>query len=74
MKSKRILPFEVKTTQLSQAVIYFWIPMILAIPIFVAADRKRLPYWIGLLVALVIFLAFFLASQNYIRKGESHEP
>lgn len=74
MKSKRILPFEVKTTQLSQAVILFLVPMLFGLPLFVSEDRRQIAYAVGLLFSLPLFLAFFLATQNSIRKGSDREP
>ena len=73
MKSKKILPFEIKTTQLSQAVLYFWIPLVFALPLFVSKERKSIPYLIAILVVMVLFLSFFLASQHYLRKGRSDD-
>ena len=68
MEPKRILPFEIKTTQLSQALIYLWIPLLLSLPIFVNKEIRLISYLIAILVMMVVFLSFFLASQNFIKK------
>jgi hypothetical protein len=73
MKSKKISPFEIKTTQLSQAIFYFWIPLVFALPIFVATERKVFSYLIAILLVLVVFLSFFFVSQQQTKKDSSDE-
>jgi hypothetical protein len=68
MEPKRILPFEIKTTQLTQAMIYLWIPLLLSLPIFVNKEIKLISYLIALLIMMVVFLSFFLATQNFLKK------
>jgi predicted permease len=68
MEPKRILPFEIKTTQLTQALIYLWIPLLLSLPIFVNKEIKLISYLIAILVMMVVFLSFFLATQNFLKK------
>ena len=70
MEPKRILPFEIKTTQLTQAMIYLWIPLLLSLPIFVYQEIRLISYLIAILVMMVVFLSFFLATQHFLKKGE----
>ena len=73
MDPKRILPFEIKTTQLSQALIYLWIPFLLSLPIFVSKEIRIIPYLIAILVMMVVFLSFFLATQNFLKKEKDED-
>jgi hypothetical protein len=66
MDPKRILPFEIKTTQFSQALLYLWIPLLLSLPIFVSKEIRIIPYLISILMMLVVFLSFFLAAQTFL--------
>jgi uncharacterized membrane protein YobD (UPF0266 family) len=71
MDRKRILPFEIKTTQLSQALIYLGVPLLLSLPVFVSREIRVLPYLISILLLMVVFLSFFLAAQKFL-KPEGH--
>ena len=73
MDPKRILPFELKTTQFTQVVIYLWVPMLAVLPILVGEQVRILPYLISILTMMIVFLSFFLATRSSIRKDE-HEP
>lgn len=73
MDPKRILPFEIKTTQLTQALIYLWIPLLVSLPIFISKEIRIISYLISILVMLVVFLSFFLATQNYLKKDHDDE-
>ena len=73
MDQKRILPFEIKTTQLSQALIFLWVPLLLSLPIFVSKEIRILPYLISILLLMVVFLSFFLAAQNFLKKEKDEE-
>ena len=55
MNPKRILPFEIKTTQLAQAFFYLWIPLLLSLPIFISKEIRIIPYLIAILVMMVVF-------------------
>ena len=72
MDPKRILPFELKTTQFTQAAIYLWVPLLVVLPIFVSARIRIISYLILILVMMIVFLSFFLATQNSMRKDD-HE-
>ena len=67
---KKILPFEIKTTQLSQGITFLWIPLLLSLPVFVSKEIKIIPYLIAILVMLVVFLSFFLSAQNFLKKDD----
>ncbi len=71
---KKILPFEIKTTQLSQGIIFLWIPLLFSLPIFISKEIKIISYLIAILVMLVVFLSFFLCAQNFLKKDrdENH--
>jgi hypothetical protein len=73
MDPKRILPFEIKTTQLTQVIIYLWIPLLVALPIFISKEVRIIPYLIAILVMMIVFLSFFLATQNYLKKDADEE-
>ncbi len=73
MDQKRILPFEVKTTQLTQVLIYLWVPLLVALPIFISKEIRIISYLISILIMLVVFLSFFLATQNYLKKDQDEE-
>jgi hypothetical protein len=74
MNPKKILPFEIKTTQLAQVFLYLWIPLLVSLPIFVSKEIQIIPYLILILVMMVVFLSFFLAAQHFLRKekDENH--
>ena len=73
MDPKRILPFEIKTTQLTQVLIYLWIPLLAALPIFISKEIRIISYLISILIMLIVFLSFFLATQNYLKKDQDEE-
>lgn len=73
MDPKRILPFEIKTTQLTQVLIYLWVPLLVALPIFISKEIRIISYLISILVMLIVFLSFFLATQNYLKKDQDEE-
>ena len=73
MDPKRNLPFEIKTTQFTQLTVYLWIPLLAVLPIFVAKEIRIIPYLISILILMVVFLSFFLAAQNYLRKDRDDE-
>ena len=61
MDPKRILPFEIKTTQFTQMVVYLWIPLLMILPIFIAKEIRVVSYLIAILLLMIVFLSFFLA-------------
>ena len=73
MDPKRILPFEIKTTQLTQVLLYLWVPLLVALPIFISKEIRIISYLISILIMLVVFLSFFLATQNYLKKDSDEE-
>jgi len=73
MDQKRILPFELKTTQFTQVLFYLWVPLLVVLPVFVGESIRILPYLISILMMMIVFLSFFLATRNSIGKDE-HEP
>jgi len=73
MNSKKILPFEIRTTQLSQALLYLWIPLLLSLPIFVSKEIRIIPYLIAILLMMVVFLSFFLAAQHFLKKEKDED-
>ena len=72
MDPKRILPFELKSTQFTQVVIYLWLAMLITIPIFVSEPIRIIPYLIAILVMMIVFLSFFMATRNSMKKDD-HE-
>ena len=74
MDPKRILPFELKTTQFTQVVIYLWVPLLVALPVFVGEQIRVLPYLISILAMMIVFLSFFIATRNSIRKDDHESP
>lgn len=73
MDQKRILPFEIKTTQFTQVVFYLWVPLLVVLPIFVCQEIRVISYLISILVMMIVFLSFFLATQNSTNKDEHDE-
>jgi hypothetical protein len=71
MDRKRILPFELKTTQFTEAVNYLWVALLVALPVFVGERVRSLPYLIAILPMMIVFLSFFLTTRNSIRKDEN---
>lgn len=70
MDPKRILPFELKSTQFTQVVIYLWVAMLVAVPVFVGERIRTLPYLILIMVMMVVFLSFFLATHESTKKDD----
>jgi hypothetical protein len=73
MDQKRILPFEIKTTQLTQVVFYLWVPLLVVLPVFVCQEIRVISYLICILVMMIVFLSFFLATQSSTNKDEHDE-
>ena len=73
MDPKRILPFELKSTQFTQLAIYLWVALLITLPVFVSDQIRVLPYLISILVMFIVFLSFFLATQESTKKDEN-EP
>jgi hypothetical protein len=73
MDPKRILPFEIKTTQITQVILYLWIPLLMALPVFISSEIRIIPYLIAILVMMIVFLSFFLATQNYLKKDSDED-
>ncbi len=73
MDPKRILPFEIKTTQFSQMAVILWLPLLTILPIFISKEIRIIPYLISILVLMVVFLSFFLATQAFVRKERDEE-
>jgi hypothetical protein len=73
MDPRKILPFEIKTTQLTQVILYLWIPLLVALPLFISGEIRIIPYLIAILVMMVVFLSFFLATQHYLKKDSDDE-
>ncbi len=73
MDPKRILPFELKTTQFTQVVLYLWVAMLVVLPVFVGERIRILPYLIAILSMLIVFLSFFLTTWSSIKKDD-HDP
>jgi hypothetical protein len=73
MDPRKILPFEIKTTQLTQVILYLWIPLLVALPLFISSEIRIIPYLIAILVMMVVFLSFFLATQHYLKKDADDE-
>ncbi len=67
------MPFEIKTTQLTQVILYLWIPLLVALPLFISSEIRIIPYLIAILVMMVVFLSFFLATQHYLKKDADDE-
>ena len=72
MDPKRFLPFELKSTQFTQVVVYLWVAMLVALPVFIAEQIRMIPYLILILVIMVVFLSFFLAMRESTKKDD-HE-
>jgi|GEM_PF-2450857 len=70
MDPERILPFELKTTLFTQAVVHLWITVLVALPFFVSKQIRIIPYLILILVLLIVFLSFFLATHESMKKDE----
>jgi heme O synthase-like polyprenyltransferase len=73
MNPKQILPFELKTTHVTQIVIYLWVALLFVLPIFVCERIRTLSYLISILVMMIVFLSFFLATQNSMKKDEDDQ-
>lgn len=73
MDSKRKLPFEIKTTQFTQIVVYLWIPLLAVLPIFVSKQIHIISYLISILLMMIVFLSFFLVTQNFLKKDQDEE-
>ena len=73
MDPKRILPFEIKTSQFTQMVVYLWIPLLMILPIFISKEIRIISYLISILLLMVVFLSFFLATQNFLKKDRDEE-
>jgi VIT1/CCC1 family predicted Fe2+/Mn2+ transporter len=73
MDPKRILPFEIKTTQFTQMVVYLWIPLLMILPIFIAKEIRVVSYLIAILLLMIVFLSFFLATQSFLKKDRDEE-
>ena len=73
MDPRRILPFEIKTSQFTQMVVYLWIPLLMILPIFISKEIKIISYLISILLLMVVFLSFFLATQNFLKKDRDEE-
>ena len=72
MDPKRILPFELKTTQFTQVIVYLWGALLLTVPVFVTEQIRIIPYLILILVMMVVFLSFFLVTRDSTKKDD-HE-
>jgi hypothetical protein len=72
MDPKRISPFELKSTQFTQVVVYLWVAMLVSVPVFVSERIRIIPYLILILVMMVVFLSFFLATHESTKKDD-HE-
>jgi hypothetical protein len=72
MEPKRISPFELKSTQFTQVVVYLWVAMLVSLPVFVSERIRIIPYLILNLVMLVVFLSFFVATRESTKKDD-HE-
>ena len=73
MNPKRILPFEIKTTHLSQVFIYLWIVLLISLPILGGKEIKLISYLISILVMMVVFLSFFLVTQVFMKKENDED-
>jgi hypothetical protein len=73
MDQKRILPFEIKTTQFTQVVFYLWVPLLVVLPIFVCKEIRVISYLISILIMMIAFLSFFLATQSSTNKDDHDE-
>jgi hypothetical protein len=73
MDPRKILPFEIKTTQLTQVILYLWVPILVALPLFIAPEIRMLPYLISILVIMIVFLSFFLATQSFLKKDTDED-
>ncbi len=73
MNPKRILPFEIKTSHVSQVLVYLWIPLLISLPILGGKEIKLISYLIAILVMMVVFLSFFLATQFVLKKDDDDE-
>jgi hypothetical protein len=73
MDPKRILPFEIKTSQFTQMVVYLWIPLLMILPIFISKEIRIISYLISILLLMIVFLSFFLATQSFLKKERDEE-
>jgi hypothetical protein len=73
MDPRKLLPFEIKTTQLTQVMAYLWIPLLASLPLFIAGEIRIIPYLIAILVMMIVFLSFFLATQSYLKKDSDED-
>jgi hypothetical protein len=72
MDPKRILPFELRTTQFTQVIVYLWVATLVTIPVFVTERIRIIPYLILILVMMVVFLSFFHVTRDSTKKDD-HE-
>ncbi len=70
MDPKRISPLELKSTQFTQVVVYLWVAMLVSVPVFVSEQIRIIPYLILILVMMVVFLSFFLATHESTKKDD----
>jgi len=73
MDLKRILPFELKTTHFTQVILYLWVPLLMSLPVFVGEQIRVISYLISILVMMIVFLSFFLATRSSMKKDEDDE-
>ena len=71
MDPKKIQPFELRTTAFTQVMIYLWVPLLLMLPEFVSPQVRILSYLVSILVMMIVFLSFFLATQRSTKKDEN---
>ena len=71
MDPKKIQPFELRTTAFTQVMIYLWVPLLLMLPEFVSPQVRILSYLVSILVMMIVFLSFFLATQRSMKKDEN---
>jgi Ca2+/H+ antiporter len=71
MDPKKIQPFELRTTAFTQLMIFLWVPLLLMLPEFVSPQVRILSYLVSILVMMIVFLSFFLATQRSMKKDEN---
>ena len=71
MDPKKIQPFELRTTAFTQVMIFLWVPLLLMLPEFVSPQIRILSYLVSILVMMIVFLSFFLATQRSMKKDEN---
>jgi len=73
MESKKINPFEIKTTHITQAMLYLWVPLLMVLRVFISAESRPITYLIAILTMMVVFLSFFLSSFSSIKRDNEND-